>query len=263
MCFDLDSRAPILPIAGGSLESGELILTAEDGNQLSAFHARPARPTGTGVVILPDVRGLHGYYEDLSLRFAEHGIDAVAIDWFGRTAGIGRRGQDFDHAPHVPQTTWPGCAADISAGVSYLRSAPVAAVSVFCVGFCFGGRAAFLSGTLGLQLAGVVGFYGSPVGAARNGSPAPVDVAGRIASPLLGLFGGADEGIPEIAIEAFEAALSRSRVDHRLISYPGAPHSFFDRKADQFASSSDQAWSEVLAFVRNHAADDRTGDLLP
>ncbi len=90
MCFDLDSRPPIAPIAGGAMDHEDLVLTAADGNQLSAFRARANAPTGAGIVILPDVRGLHPYYEELALRFAEAGVDAVAIDYFGRTAGAER-----------------------------------------------------------------------------------------------------------------------------------------------------------------------------
>ena len=100
MCFDHDSRPPIPPIAGGALDSRELTLTSADGTRLSAFEARAAEPSGAAIVILPDVRGLHAYYVELALRFAENGIDAVAIDWFGRTAGLGRpRGGLRVHAP--------------------------------------------------------------------------------------------------------------------------------------------------------------------
>ena len=97
MCFDLDSHPPIAPIAGGALDQQRLILTAADRNRFAAFRARAAEPSGAAVVILPDVRGLHPYYEELALRFAENGIDALAIDWFGRTAGAEPRGDDFDY----------------------------------------------------------------------------------------------------------------------------------------------------------------------
>ncbi len=107
MCFDLDSHPPIAPIAGGALDGMPLMLTAADRNRFAAFRARAADPSGAAVVILPDVRGLHPYYEELALRFAENGIDALAIDWFGRTAGPEPRGEGFDHSPHVLQTTGP------------------------------------------------------------------------------------------------------------------------------------------------------------
>ena len=251
MCFDTDSRPPIKPIAGGALDSGELTLTADDGNRFSAFRARAAERTGAGIIILPDVRGLHPYYEDLALRFAENGVDAVATDYFGRTAGLGRRESGFEYMPHVNQVTWTGTSADIKAAAGYLRSeAGGGSTSLFTVGFCFGGRLSFLAATLGLDLAGVIGFYGIPVGPGRNDIPAPADIAERIGSPVLALFGGADQAIPPEAIATFEAALAAAGVEHRTVVYPDAPHSFFDRKADEFAATSAAAWEEVLAFIR-------------
>jgi carboxymethylenebutenolidase len=251
MCFDLDSRPPIAPIAGGALDSTELTLEASDGNRFHAFRARATTPTGAGIVILPDVRGLHPYYEELALRFAENGIDAVAIDYFGRTAGVGRRGDEFEHMPHVDQLTWPGLAADATAAAEHLRMADEGRVqSLFTIGFCMGGRLAFLTATLGLRLAGTVGFYGIPVGPGRAGMPAPAEVAGEMANPLLGLFGAADPSIPPESIATFDEALDKAGVEHRFVSYEGAPHSFFDRKAAEFADASSAAWEETLTFVR-------------
>jgi carboxymethylenebutenolidase len=251
VCFDHDSRPPIAPIKGGALESRELTLTASDGNRFSAFEARAAEPTGAAAIILPDVRGLHAYYEDLALRFAENGIDAVAIDYFGRTAGLGRREAGFEYAQHVARTTFAGLSADIRAAAAHLRTE--AAPALFTVGFCFGGRISFVAPTLDLDLAGAIGFYGNPLGE-RQDIPAPTDVAEQIASPVLGLFGGADQSIPQIAVEGFEAALISAGVEHRLVTYPNAPHSFFDRKADEYSKTSEVAWAEVLGFVRSHTA---------
>jgi carboxymethylenebutenolidase len=158
--------------------------------------------------------------------------------------------------PHVEQATWDGIASDIAAGVTHARTwrSEAARASVFTIGFCFGGRNAFLSSTLGLELAGAIGLYGNPVGPGRAGTPPPVEVADRIGSPILGLFGGADESIPGSAIAAFDEALMRANVDHRLKAYEGAPHSFFDRKAAQFADASRDAWTEILEFVRARTA---------
>jgi carboxymethylenebutenolidase len=251
MCFDHDSRPPIAPIKGGSLDSGALTLTADDGNRFTAFEAHAAQPAGAAAIILPDVRGLHAYYEDLAVRFAENGIDAIAIDYFGRSAGLGRREAGFEYQPHVAQTTFVGLSADIQAAAAHLRKE--AAPSLFTVGFCFGGRISFVAPTLDLDLAGAIGFYGNPVGE-RQGIPIPTDVAAQIASPVLGLFGGADQSIPPIAIEGFDGALTSAGVEHRFVTYPDAPHSFFDRKADEYSRTSEAAWAEVLGFVRSHTA---------
>jgi carboxymethylenebutenolidase len=255
MCFDLDSHPPIAAIAGGSLDHESLVLSADDGNRFNAFRARATLPTGIGIVILPDVRGLHPYYEELALRFAEAGIDALALDWFGRTAGTETpRDDTFEYQPHVGETTWTGIAADIRAAAAEARSDEARVTSLFTIGFCFGGQVAFDTPTLGLGLTGTIGFYGSPVRDRGNGTPIPVDVAAEMKGAVLGLFGGADAGIPPDAVAAFGEALTAAGVDHRLVSYEGAPHSFFDRKAAEFADASDAAWTEVLTFITKRAA---------
>jgi carboxymethylenebutenolidase len=257
MCFDHDSRPPIAPIAGGAIDSTEVTLTSADGTPFTAFRARAADPGGAGILILPDVRGLHAYYVDLALRFAENGIDAVGIDYFGRTAGLGRRGVGFDHAPHIGRTEHDSLVADVRAGVEHLRSPDGGGVrDVFTIGFCFGGRLAFYTAALGLDLAGVIGFYGWPTGPVRNGIPPAIDFIRRMDAPVLAIFGEADEGIPPPSVATFRVGLEEANVEHSVISYPGAPHSFFDRKADEFVETSRQAWDEVLTFVRSHR---RTG----
>src|SRR5215210_2460867 len=104
MCFDLNARPPIAPIAGGALDGKDLTLVSADGTRFMAFSARAAQPTGAGMIVLPDVRGLHTYYKELATRFAEAGIDAVAIDYFARTAETNDRGEGFDYMSHVVQT---------------------------------------------------------------------------------------------------------------------------------------------------------------
>jgi carboxymethylenebutenolidase len=250
MCFDTDSRPPIVPIAGGALDSRRLVLTGADGNRLAAFEARATVPSGSAILVLPDVRGLHPYYQELALRFAEQGVDALAIDWFGRTAGVETRPATFEYRPHVNQTTWAGIQSDIRAGAEALRSvAGGAEPTCFSVGFCFGGRMSFLTATLGLGLAGVIGFYGPPGGTHYTGSPAPAEVATAMRGRVLGIYGGADEGIPAATVAAFDDALAAAGVEHRLITYPDAPHSFFDRKASEYAETSAAAWDETMRFV--------------
>ncbi len=199
MCFDHDSRPPIAPIAGGALDAERLVLTADDGNRLRAFRARAAEPTGAGIVVLPDVRGLHTFYEELALRFAENGVDALAIDYFGRTAGPDTpRDESFEYMSHVQQTTPAGLMADVRAAAAEIRSdadRPIAAL--FTIGFCFGGRLAFLTAAMGLDLAGAIGFYGRPTPRDASDAAAPISRVDRMHGSVLGLFGGADPGIPD------------------------------------------------------------------
>jgi carboxymethylenebutenolidase len=254
MCFDVDSHPPIDPIRGGALDHGSDLLRTEDGHEIQAFHATPAQPTGAGILILPDVRGLHRYYEELALRFAEHGVAAVAIDFFARTAGNTHRGDEFDYAPHVQQLTWESLQADVKAGAAKLRSLEPAPRSIFVTGFCMGGRLASLATTLGIGFAGAIAFYGWPVGPHRSGMPAPADLASQIECSILAIYGGADQGITSDIRNEYDRALDAAGVDHKTIVYEGAPHSFFDRKAEEFKDASTGSWEETLGFIRRHTA---------
>src|SRR6202163_3080808 len=105
MCFSDDARVPLPPVGGAAADQGDLVLTASDGTKFAAYFARAGKPTGAGMVVMPDVRGLHQFYKELAQRFAETGIDAVAIDYLGRTAGIVDRSDTFEYMPHVEKTT--------------------------------------------------------------------------------------------------------------------------------------------------------------
>jgi carboxymethylenebutenolidase len=250
MCYDAEARPPFPLIRGAALDSGEVTLTSADGTRVAADAARSAAPSATGIVILPDVRGLHTFFEELALRFAEAGIDAIAIDYFSRTAGTGRRGADFDYASHVPLTRHETLNADIAAAAAYLRTPDGGAVQrLYTVGFCFGGRLSYLQAASGIEAAGVIGFYGPPVGPNMAGLPAPADEASRFTSPVLEFWGGADRGIGAEAPLAFDQALDRAGVPHTSVTYPGAPHSFFDRHAGEHAEASADAWRQMLDFM--------------
>ena len=250
MCFELDSVPPIPVIRGAAVSHEDLVLEAKDGNSFAAFAAAPDEPGDVGIVILPDVRGLYRFYEELALRFAERGMAAVALDYFGRTAGAAKRGDDFEYMPHVEKTTPQGVQADVGAAVEYLRAK--GARAVFTVGFCFGGRNSWLSAAGGHGLAGAIGFYGRP-GEGSDGTPGPAQRAAEIDAPILALQAGADQHITAADNAAFDEALTAAGVEHEVVSYDGAPHSFFDRSQEQFAEASDDAWTRVLAFIGAHS----------
>jgi carboxymethylenebutenolidase len=249
MCFELDSEPPIPRIAGAAVSHDDLVLEARDGNRFAVFVATPEEAAATGVVILPDVRGLYRFYEELALRFAERGHAAIAFDYFGRTAGVEKRDADFEYMPHVQQTTPEGVQADVAACVADLRAR--ATGSIFTVGFCFGGRNSWLAAAAGHGLAGAVGFYGST--GERNGRPGPTQRAAEMTCPILALQAGDDANITAEMNAEFDAALTEAGVEHEVVAYAGAPHSFFDRKQEEFAAASDDAWQRTLAFIAAHA----------
>ena len=244
-------RIPPAPDAGATGHHERLL--AADGNVFTTYHADAAAPTGVGIIVLPDYGGLTPFYEALALRCAEAGIDAVALDYYGRTAGPPPRGTGFDHVDHARRSTWAGLQDDVRAVAAALRSER-RVQDLFSIGFCYGGRASFLLSTLpDLAMRGVIGFYGWPVGAFVNDMLAPADLTDGMLAPVLGIFGGADDKIEPAAVTAFEASLRAGGVEHRLRVYEGAPHSFFDRRHAEHEASARDAWAEVLAFIEDHA----------
>jgi carboxymethylenebutenolidase len=248
MCFELDSVPPIPPIEGGAVDHRDLELESDDGNRFAAFAALPEEPSDTGVAILPDVRGLYRFYEELALRFAERGLAAIAFDYFGRTAGVGKRGDDFDYPHHVGLGTPDQVQTDLGAAIAWLRDQGV--TSIFTVGFCFGGRHSWLAAASGHGLKGAVGFYGSP--ATRDHTPGPSARASEMEAPILALQAGADKNITEELNADFDQALTDAGVEHEVVIYPGAPHSFFDRSQEEFADASADAWNRTLGFIERH-----------
>jgi dienelactone hydrolase len=179
MCHEATARPPLPPISGraGVASSRSMVLEAADGNRFRAFGATAIDPQAPAVVILPDVRGLHPFYEQLAVRFAEVGIHATAIDYFGRTAELDERDEDFDFRAHVPQITTEGLKDDVAAGIAFVRSyAGGGADSVFAVGFCLGGRFSFNTAA-DQDVDGVIGFYGGPQGTGPDDERAPVRLA--------------------------------------------------------------------------------------
>jgi carboxymethylenebutenolidase len=243
MCFDVDSEPPIPRISGAAVSHDDLVLESEDGNRFAAFRAVPEGEVSTGVVILPDVRGLYRFYEELALRFAERGHAAIAFDYFGRTAGVDKRPDDWDYMPLVQQLTQEQVQADVAACVGDLRE--LGCSSIFTVGFCFGGSGSWAAAASGHGLAGAVGFYGRP--------GRMIELVPQLDAPILALQGGADQGIPHEDNLQFEQALRSMGKDYELIEFEGAPHSFFDRKQEEFQAASDDAWRRTLEFVEAHS----------
>ena len=246
MCYSDDARPPLPPIVGGAAaDHGDLTLTAADGTKFMAYYARASRPTGAGMVVLPDVRGLHQFFKELAQRFAEAGIDSVAIDYFARTAKTKDRSDSFDYMPEVQKTTAENIAADVAAAIAYLKSKDGGAVkSVFTVGFCFGGSNSWNQSAQQPGVAGAIGFYGRPM----RSEP----FISKMKAPLMVMVAGADGATTPEQSREFDRELSAAGVPHEQHTYGGAPHSFFDRSYEQWKDACDDAWRRMLDFVKKH-----------
>jgi carboxymethylenebutenolidase len=254
VCYEPDAVPPVCGSPITTVTSERIVLTSADGANFAAFLSRPGRVSGSAVLVLPDNRGLSGFYERLTERLAEQGHTALAIDYFGRTAGTDPRPDDFPFMEHLGKAHRDGLFADIAAGAAHLRAE--GGEDVVSLGFCFGGRLAFMTARPAFGFAGVIGLYGYPD--VLFGNPGPTQTAGELRGPILGLFGGADEGISAEVVSAFDEALEGAGVAHEFVTYPGAPHSFFELGRPELAETCADAWSRILGFVKRTARGDLT-----
>jgi carboxymethylenebutenolidase len=246
MCFDTDALPPDPARTGMGAGAERTTLMADDGNRFAATVARTTADDPAGIVIVPDVRGLHPYYERLAEHLADAGVHAVALDPYGQTAGAEHRADGFEYRSHRQAVTDDGLRADVRVAADRARA--LGATRVAVMGFCFGGRAALMQASQeGVD--GVIAFYGPPAGEGTAGSPLREAQAGLVRAAVLGLYGGADDGIPVADTEAYGAALAAAGVDHRIVVFPGAPHSFFDRRMSEHAEACRDAWARVLGFT--------------
>jgi carboxymethylenebutenolidase len=241
MCHDDDSRPPAPPEIGPIANTADLILTAADGNRFAVHEAVPGQPKGVGVVILPDIRGLHPYYRAVADRFAEAGCHAIAMDYFGRTHGAEPRAEGFDWEPALKEVTAEHVYADAGACAQRLR-AEHGVRAVLSVGFCFGGGHSWRLASTDLPLAGCVGFYGRVTLLA--------EVVDAVHTPLLMLLAGADRTPPETFLGLRDQIVARGGTAEAAV-YDGAPHSFFDRTAHEWRDACADAWRRILSFAES------------
>ncbi len=247
MCMPADAELPDVGLPFPLSPGRRLVLTSADSSTFAAHLAAASEPTGTGVVVLPDIRGLFSFYERLAEAFAASGYDAVALDYFGRTAGTEPRDADWESRPHVAQVQPEQLSDDVAAAIEHLRTER-GVDKVMTVGFCMGGAFSLRQALAGHDLSGVVSFYGTPA-VWRDTLPSVIERADAFECKVLGLYGGDDRSIPADAISAFDRALTDAGVEHDLHIYPGAPHSFFDRSFDEWSQECRDAWRRLMAFA--------------
>lgn len=242
MCHSKQSRPPLpsRPRQGVRDSAGWLI--SEDGTRLMAHRAWPDSANtlsrGTGIVLLPDGRGLHQFHRGLTAHLGALGYRVIAVDYYARELGDGLREEGMDvFGPIIAGQSFPKVAADIRAAVDELAACCKTIVSL---GFCYGGSHSWMQSAFDERIAGSIGFYGKPEDARPYLS--------QLRGPLLMLMGGADVAVPRGDAVQFDHELDRAGVEHQLVIYDGAPHSFFDSDLGCDDAVAD-AWEKVLSFL--------------
>ncbi len=239
MCHAARSAPPSPPDPGPVGLHGPVRLTSADGTRVPAYGARPRTPSRGSVIILPDVRGLHPFYQSLARRFAETGFTTLAVDLYGRTAPNNPRGDAFPWRDHVDHVRNEGVDLDVGAAAAYVRALDPG--PVFTIGFCFGGGHSWRLAAGDESPAGAIGFYGLP--------HLVTGTLGRTNAPILMLLAGRDDETPRAALDHLTRRLDIAGAPYDVHVYADAPHSFFDRSHSEWADTCQDAWQRVLAFT--------------
>jgi carboxymethylenebutenolidase len=240
------------------LTVGEVTVPVGDF-KLPAYRAMPAgKANAPLVLVVSEVFGVHEYIADVARRFAKQGYMAIAPELFVRQGDAGSYGELAKLLSEVvAKTPDREVMADLDACVDWAKAQGADTSKLGITGFCWGGRITWLYSAHNPGVKAGVAWYGRLVGAANPLQPShPVDVAGKIAGPVLGLYGGQDAGIPLETVDRMKAALaagSAAAKKSEFVIYPDAPHAFHaDYRPTYRKEAADDGWRRCLAWFKRH-----------
>ena len=241
------------PPAVAAVREEERTLRAGDGAALREFVAQPATGFRRGaVLIIHDIWGYTDFYKDLARRITGRGHAALLVDFFGRQGDLPESMRAPEKTGSKPeavalamqraqQLSDERFLADMQTAVDDLRARGADRVAGW--GFCMGGRLAYIAAARVRGLAGMVAYYGFLQ--AEPDRLSPLQLAGEIHVPVLGIFGGADPGITADQIAAFRDALNTEK---ELVTYPNAPHGFLRYGTTVDKAAIDDALARTFRF---------------
>jgi carboxymethylenebutenolidase len=234
------------------ISSAFVQLSVNDGTTMRAWAARPKEEGAhSGLLVFQEAYGVNAHIRDIAGRFAREGFVAVAPELFHRTgAAFEGRYDDFPStASHMKALNDASMAADLRAAHDWLRGTIGPAIPIFAIGYCMGGRAAFLA-ALTLPLAGAISYYGGGI-APSAANPGLLGRASGIQAPLLLFWGGRDKHIPPEQVRLVTDALRAAGKNFVNVEISNADHGFFcDARASYSPAAALLAWPLTLAFLR-------------
>ena len=238
-----------LAVADGKISSGDFRIPIYE-----------ARPSATGkypvVLVIPEIFGMHEHIKDVTRRFAREGFLSVTFEPYAREGGVLHL-PDIESvrkvADSVPDERVMG---DLDALMAYVKQHPAGqADRIGVTGFCRGGMYTLLFAAHTHEVKAAVAWYGQLRPAKTPGvrTAGPLDIAAQIDAPILGLYGGADLGIPVADVKEMEAALKAAGKTSDFVLYPRAPHAFYADYRPSFRPEAAQdAWGRCIAWFNKY-----------
>ena len=236
------------------LTAGEVKIAAKDG-EIPAYRAMPAGgknlPT---VLVVHEIFGVHEHIKDVCRRFAKAGYLAIAPELYARQGDVSKLDDIDQIRPIVAKVTDAQVMSDLDAAAAWAAKHGGDPAKLAITGFCWGGRVAWLYAAHNQDVKAGVAWYGRVVGKASELSPKhPIDLVSDINAPVLGLYGGADGGIPNDTVDKMRAALKAAGKKSEIHTYPGMPHAFHaDYRPSYRKEAADDGWKRLLDWFRKH-----------
>ncbi len=247
--------AQTLTTSAEGLTAGEVKIPTAAG-EIPAYRAMPASAGPHPVVlVVQEIFGVHEYIKDVCRRFAKQGYLAVAPELYARQGDVSKL-TDFREIVSQVVSKVPDAQVmtDLDAAATWAGRSGGDAKRTGVTGFCWGGRIVWLYAAHSPSLKAGVAWYGRLVGTTNELQPTyPIDLAAKIKAPVLGLYGGKDDGIPIDDVERMRAALAAAKDPSRIVVFPDAPHGFHaDYRPSYRPEVAKDAWQQCLAWFREH-----------
>jgi carboxymethylenebutenolidase len=237
------------------LEAGEVKISAKD-REIPAYRAMPATGGPFPVVlVVQEIFGVHEHIKDICRRLAKLGYFAIAPELYARQGDVSKL-TDFQEIFKIVRTVPDSqVMSDLDDAVEYARKSGKANTAKLAVtGFCWGGRIVWLYSAHNKDLKAGIAWYGRLVGDKDDLHPKhPVDVAKMLNAPVLGLYGGADQGIPVSTVETMNGELKDSKTESEIHVYPDTPHAFYaDYRPSYRKEQADDGWKRMQAWLKKN-----------
>jgi carboxymethylenebutenolidase len=237
------------------LTVGEVKIPVSDG-EIPGYRAMPAEggPFAT-ILVVQEVFGVHEHIKDICRRLAKAGYFAVAPALYARQGDVTKMSNMDDVMKVVAKVPEPEVASDLDATVAWAGTTGKADVAKLGItGFCWGGRQVWLYAAHNPRVKAAVAWYGPLQRPKSEMTPVdPIDVVPQLKVPVLGLYGGADGGIPMTQIQAMQDALKAAGSPSEIVVYPDTPHGFnADYRASYRPEQAKDGWKRLLAWFRDH-----------
>jgi carboxymethylenebutenolidase len=240
------------------LEAGEVKIPVA-GGEIPAYRAMPAKggPFPT-VLVIQEIFGVHEHIKDVCRRFAKLGYFAVAPELYARQGDVSKL-TDFSEiiSKVVSKVPDKQVMSDLDAAVAWAKTTGKAdTTKLGATGFCWGGRIVWLYAAHNPNLKAGVAWYGRLVGQADELHPKhPIDIVSDLKAPVLGLYGGADMGIPNDTVEKMQQALKQAQKPCEIVLYPDTPHGFHaDYRPSHRKEHAENGWKRLQEWFKKNGA---------